>query len=414
MAGASSNQVQAEGPGGWSRRPLWLSGRAQLAPGPLARSRWIRRAEGCHGASGRTLSASAVDGKKQVVARSPPRWRTAPGTTFWWIANRGYTHIYLDGRLRLRVADSVPARGRAGLYSFRATRVRFADMALRLARDVQVEQTISNEVFRNDPFMKLWSSSYGQWFPVKQVPNVYWNKGDFFNSYQIAMPVTPGLVLAFATEGEDFGQGYRVSIEPVKEEKDAYRVHLSRLEQIVKTAKIQDVSKAPKLTLHRSGDVVWAMLGSRELFSFHDPKPLAGRRVGIATPAKFDLANVEVRRENVADYPFEEAGCDWEQYGNWVVTNRFSCTPTWSHLSALADRACAMWNKYAFSGDLTVEFYAGMRQSNQALNYPRIGDMNVTICGDGRRLDSGYPTWWAHGTGMDREMDAASPGHGGG
>ena len=120
------------------------------------------------------------------------------------------------------------------------------------------------------------------------------------------------------------------------------------------------------------------------------PQTAGGAARGDRDAGQLDLANVEVRRENVADYPFEEAGCDWEQYGNWVVTNRFSCTPTWSHLSALADRACAMWNKYAFSGDLTVEFYAGMRQSNQALNYPRIGDMNVTICGDGRRLDSGY------------------------
>lgn len=392
QGGVIQTRVQVEGPGGWAGvlfgyqdERNWRLARWRVADGSAAQG------GGTAAAGARLQYIRCIDGKKQIAAES-----TAALENGAWhdllvdCTNEGYTHIYLDGRLRLRVADPVPAQGRAGLYSFGATRARFADTAFRLARDVQVEQTISNEVFRNDPFMKLWSSSYGQWVPVKQVPNVYWNKGDFFNSYQIAMPITPGLVLAFATEGEDFGQGYRVSIEPVKGEKETCRVHLSRLEQIVKTAKIQDVSKAPKLTLHRSGDVVWAMLGSRELFSFHDPRPLPGRRVGIATPAKFDLANVEVRRENVADYPFEEAGCDWEQYGNWVVTNRFSCTPTWSHLSALADRACAMWNKYAFSGDLTVEFYAGMRQTNKALSYPRIGDMNVTICGDGRRLDSGY------------------------
>ena len=345
-----------------------------------------------------------VNGKMTTVAEAPAalvpgRWHdlqidcTPPG----------FFHVALDGRLRLRVpnASGIPqntkaseeslGKGRVGLYTRGVQRATFQGMALRAARDVQFEQAIANQVFKNDPFMKHWASSQGQWFPVKKMPNAYWNKGDFFNAYTIALPISAGLVLAFAEEKDDFSEGYRISIEEVKGSPKAFTLHLSRLDNTIKSARLTRASESEKVVLHRSGDVIWVTQGEKQLLGMHDPQPLEGRRVGVVTPKDFDVGTIDVERENIADYPFEEAGCDWEQYGNWVITNRFSCTPTWSHMTAIGERACVLWNKYAFEGDMTVEFYAGMRmQQGRSMSYPRIGDMNVTICGDGPDLYTGY------------------------
>ena len=57
----------------------------------------------------------------------------------------------------------------------------------------------------------------------------------------------------------------------------------------------------------------------------------------------------------------------------------------------------ALWNKHEFSGDFTVEYYAGMRMRQGEMrqgagwwSYPRVGDINLAICADGSDVFSGY------------------------
>ena len=358
-------------------------------------------------------------GARQVVAEAPgsltgDQWHdlqidaTPPGAV----------HFSLDGSLRLRLPMPVLARGSAGLYTLGVKQTMFDSPTLRPSREMHLEQQIANEVYKNDRFMQSWSSAKGQWFPATVAADLlkrwgltpgsagvaYWNKGDFFDAYTITLPLQTGLVMVFNSDREDYKGGYSLSIEPGGPA--ATQICLRRQDQLLKTRTLANADAVGNIDLHHSGDVIWVMQGDKELFNFSDRHSLNGLQVGLITPptpvekrtaassaapVEFDLASVQVERENIADYPFEEANCDWEEYGTWVVTNRFSCTPTWSHMSADGDRACVLLNKYAYEGDLTLEYYAGMKMGpNPAMYYPRVGDLNATISASGRDLSTGY------------------------
>lgn len=97
---------------------------------------------------------------------------------------------------------------------------------------------------------------------------------------------------------------------------------------------------------------------------------------------------------HVYDYTFSDPPTDWMPAGGlWETTNRWTCSPQWSWYGGFAtDGVAAIWNKRQFVGDITVEVYAafkmGVRPGNH--NYRNPNDMNITICGDGANLDSGY------------------------
>ena len=56
----------------------------------------------------------------------------------------------------------------------------------------------------------------------------------------------------------------------------------------------------------------------------------------------------------------------------------------------------ALWSKFDLDGDYTIECFAGMRMRQGELlegariSYPRVGDINVALDGDGHELFSGY------------------------
>lgn len=97
---------------------------------------------------------------------------------------------------------------------------------------------------------------------------------------------------------------------------------------------------------------------------------------------------------HVYDYTFSDPPTDWMPAGGlWEATNRWTCSPQWSWFGGFnADGVAAVWNKRQFTGDITVEAYLafkmGVVPGNH--NYRNPNDMNITICGDGANLDSGY------------------------
>jgi hypothetical protein len=281
----------------------------------------------------------------------------------------------------------------------------------------------------------------------------YVHKGDFFGSFAIRVPVSDGLMLSFGDEDPTREKGYTVEIaslakkqseeakaatpteshkvinptglvdeeEPdavedkIKEDKEssggkvivatketaqgegAFAVRLLRNGEPVKDVRItlSDVGNA-LVTVNRDGHYVWVSQGSTELFEHRDDKPLDGRRVRLITYKKNDLVWVDVKRDHVKDYLFKTAPADWMKVGQWEVTNRFACDPRWSHLNGESHSAAVLWHKDRFIGDVTLEFYAGMRmrqgemKTAERLYYPRVGDMNATVCATGEEASSGY------------------------
>jgi len=119
-----------------------------------------------------------------------------------------------------------------------------------------------------------------------------------------------------------------------------------------------------------------------------------GHRTGVRTERlKLDVSHLEVSGAQVYDYTFAQAPTDWiPMGGEWAVTNRFACDPRWSFYGGHSRGTAAIWNKRRFVGDLAVEYYVafkhGLPQAGAWGYIPR--DINLTLCGDGRDLSSGY------------------------
>ena len=122
------------------------------------------------------------------------------------------------------------------------------------------------------------------------------------------------------------------------------------------------------------------------------PAP-GGRRVAVLDQGLgIGPATVRLDQPQVRDYTFTTAPTDWIPSGGiWQMTNRWACSPQFSWLGGWGEGKVCTWNKREFIGDIVVEFYAGMKMGfGNISSYKNPNDMNLTICGDGANVDSGY------------------------
>ena len=336
-----------------------------------------------------------------------------------------------DGLLRMRAPlDELP-RGRLG-WGCRGTGATFSELKVRGYVEQDTEVEVDNSNFADDPFMLHWASSLADWFPVGAPANdangqqVYWHKGDFYNAYHLELPVKGSVaVLLNATEEQWLPPSDAtvlstpVRIEEVENKQhpgDGYSLYVTgggtpsgKLTLFRKGERVLDArlpENAETITVAHDGGVTWVQSGREDLLVYHDAQPLRGPRVALRVAGNEALYHVKCRREGIIDEVFDKAPAAWVQQGHWVITNRFSCTPTWSHMTALARGGLgALWHKLAFPGNVTVEYYAGMRmQSDYPMIYPRPGDLNCTFAAEKFNLDSGISllpgAWDEHWSGV--------------
>lgn len=123
--------------------------------------------------------------------------------------------------------------------------------------------------------------------------------------------------------------------------------------------------------------------------------PTNARRIALDVQGlALTPGDIDIYSSHVYDYTFSDAPTDWMPAGGvWEATNRWTCSPQWSWFGGYnPDGVAAVWNKRQFTGDITIEAYMafkmGVVPGNH--NYRNPNDMNITICGDGANLDSGY------------------------
>lgn len=105
------------------------------------------------------------------------------------------------------------------------------------------------------------------------------------------------------------------------------------------------------------------------------------------------IGEVDIVSDHVYDYTFSNAPTDWlARSGEWNATSRWTCSPQWSWYGGFSpDGVAALWNKRYFEGDVTVEMYSAFKmRANRDPVYMHPNDVNLTLCGDGVNLDSGY------------------------
>lgn len=330
-----------------------------------------------------------ASGKETVVASAPvgfdPKARHVLQVDF---SEPNHIKAYADGVLKIRENAAGMEGGALGVYASGARGAAIDNLTVSFEKMQGKEKIVNNEIFKTDPFMLLWSSEKGDWFPVKDVTNAYWHKGDFHGPFSVTLPPAAGTQVNVSAATHDFSSGYALQI--AAESDGTPKAVLKRQAETVAQG-IAPAASGNSLTLHREDEFLWVTLGDREILTYHDTQPVRGTLVGLMLPTAVELDKVKLERYHVIDHLFETAPTDWTRIGTWEITNRFSCTPTWSHMTARTDQVAVLWNKFELEGDCTIEYYAGMRmQSARPLSYPRTGDINLTFCADGKDLSSGY------------------------
>ena len=296
---------------------------------------------------------------------------------------------YADGRL---VCFSRPAQqpdGVLGVFGVNATDLFFTAPAVSSKDATLSERFEKNPLYVNDPFMRHWASPEGQWVTFKD--GMTWFKGDITGPVKVRLPVVNGMDLHLCIpEGASNGL-CRVSVRD-------NRISVFTPDSGTNAALVVPATQVPEIAFDKQqvrlftvgieGTVVW--LGGDEILlaQTHLSAPLRGRRMRITGMTLENLSHTLVKRDNVFDTLFTESLFNWTlNGGRWEVINRFYCEPTWSHMNGeSADSLAALWSKYIFSGDFSIEFYAGMRMGW----YERAGDLNLTVMSHSNSTGDGY------------------------
>ncbi|MBO7533473.1 MAG: hypothetical protein J6T46_05760, partial [Victivallales bacterium] len=377
-------------------------------------------------ADGGQIQLRQADGAaEKTIVSLPCPWdgktslRLAADTTF---ANA--ITVWADGKLMIR--HPVPAQELGGKIAILAesAEAKFANLVLFATLRRDWEQTVDIARFANDPFMQGWASSRYAW--IKQgdkanhsFPQTHVYTGDLYGAFTLDAPIQPNLNYHFGSDDPKSAESYLLktdldtatlqgTLSLLKGDKTlASKTFTAKAKTVIPGAQIidekigvqprtPDTDSYGKLSFQKDGHAFWASVDGVELFCVHDDKPLTGRAFAVDIPAKLDFIHLELKRESLKDYLFEKAETDWIQLGRWQVTNRFACDPRWSHMNGESKGTAALWSKFDLDGDYTIECFAGMRMrqgemlEGAKMSYPRVGDINVALDGDGHELFSGY------------------------
>ncbi|MDP7250316.1 MAG: hypothetical protein QGF00_12000 [Planctomycetota bacterium] len=353
----------------------------------------------------------------------------------------GVFKAYVNNRLEYRIR--MPHKSAAPFLHCEEG-ARFTNVRVFGHRDRALERSPKQEIFVDDPYMQGWASNRWAWLPVirpedegaraysgrrpekplTQIegPNTWIHKGDIHGPVHLSLPLTKSFDLYFGVDEESVKPAVLKAAESNKppqipgyslkavlsDDSSRLSLHLFKENQPVAAAKLtlqqlkekdeegEEVVIPNELKFVREHRFIVVRVDGEQVMVWSDASPLHGRCLAMSHDGSLDFENVRVQREQVKDYLFEKATTDWQRQGTWEVTNRFSCDPRWSHMNGRSKGLAALWNKHDFEGDLTVEFYAGMRMRQADMrvgigwHYPRIGDINLSLCGDGRNVFSGY------------------------
>ena len=343
------------------------------------------------GAAGMQLVRLAQNGE-QVLAAAPEKLQCRQTHEIVLdLATPGLAKAYLDGRLVLRTADPQPGRGMPGLVVRRAAGARFEDVRVSFRPEADdVSRIVERPLFVKDRYMAGWASEPRAWVRDAAGEKVLWHKSDFHGAFTLRAPVRAGACLYVCARKHDVKTGYEAAVSSGAK---GLALVFKRAGKVIKHVPLgkEGAAAESRLVVNREGPYLWVRLNERELFSYRDSRPLPGYEIGLL-PNGMSIQAVKVRQHHVADYLFDEAPADWHELGTWEVTNRFTCDPRWSWFSGTSWGGLAtIWSKFAYEGDVTLEFYAGMRMATgRGRPYPRPGELNATVAATGRELGSGY------------------------
>jgi hypothetical protein len=343
---------------------------------------------------------------------------------------------FINGRLVLKVHSVSFGQGRWGLYAAGCEAV-FDDVRAESGGEPMgrksEEQTV-RDVWQYGLPAPLRRPGMLEWGWQGQPSHATWYQGALYRDPLLWLSfrsVPPLLRATIGADTEEFGRGYDLEVRPgprprlrlrraagqtvqtspaspsQEEEPGAvYQVRWRLLRRGQEVAAGQGTWLAERgypylLRFDQVGSQVCASFGRFgrwRVFTWNDPRPLHGRRAGYWSSAEVvDQWGSQAWSPHLLEYRWLQAPVDWRmESGTWVVEAPSGrgfdpCDPVLVFHGSASDEA-ALWHKLHFADDLVVEVFASGKH-----------DLNVTLCGDGADVRSGYSFIFA---GWDRTRSA--------
>jgi hypothetical protein len=351
-------------------------------------------------------------GERRVLANGMPS-RSAPNPQqpqhLRVDVKDGYVRAFVDAALVLeRYLPDLPP-GKVGIYADGAPEIGFSDVRVSFDQVERGENKVP-ERFAKDALMQGWANAAGAWrsedapqfndvprYPTVRATRVaqgtFWHKGDFFADPVVSFPCPTferGNRLAVLLYGNPDAPdaGYRFIISG--DDAQTPRWELSVNGGVAQTAR-RSVTPGATLQFFARGSFVAASVNGTTVLSFQGAPQKRGTKIGLVIEGvSFDLSQVNTDTPHLLDYTFSSAPVDWwAQKGIWEVTERWTCGPQWSFFGGVGAVNPVLWSKSVLDGDLTVEIYAATPM-DPARGERSPADINLTICGNGMDLSSGY------------------------
>ena len=367
-------------------------------------------------------------GKEQVLASAAGAYQPGQWYRLTVKATDARVEVAVDGKPALSL-DSPPfGGGKVGLYAEHCKSVSFDDVLCRHwaspADDPspRLDAPRLTAQFTKEDSMKTWANPDSDW--TKGDDDWWWHCGEFWGdaSFGAELPEPGGAAATAAftihADRNKPQSGYMLTADSAADgSKISYA--LTRQGKSLGSG-THEVGEWPvSVEVRRNGRALLVEIGEQCVLSVTDAAPLAGTASALKTTGvRIPTEQLFVTGTHCIDDTFATAPVEWWQgKGNWQVTNRWNCSPDWTWMASTGSIAPVLWTKRAFAGDFLAEAYVCNKMDLQAgrgsTGYSHPGDLNMTVCGDGRSLNSGYSFlyagWDNSAAGMFRQNDECVP-----
>lgn len=317
----------------------------------------------------------------------------------------GVLEAFVDGHIVTRAFDVSIRSGGIALYCEGSAN--FGDVWVYFLEPRYKEPPVARQ-FIKEEYMLSWATSRGMW-SVSQSDGwfTYWCNGRFYGDgkkfgeteiefdWLRALQYCRELEFSFGASGREFNSGARLKISQLDHPLQI-RFVIQRGDNVLSQSDWKGSRDHKGSLLVRliasSGYIVGLVEGEPVIHALFDDW-LSGNELAIRVGGRpIDITLFKLRPSNLIDTTFWRAPVEFYPVrGTWDIVPRWPCEVDWSWFGGLEDRVPVVWTKLRFIGDLVIEFYGniGMDLPKEP-GYSRPSDINISFCGDGINLNSGY------------------------
>ncbi|MDA1138492.1 MAG: hypothetical protein O3B01_07895 [Planctomycetota bacterium] len=304
----------------------------------------------------------------------------------------GHTvYASVDGKPLLAVYDPGETGGVMGLAWERGKTVPFEKVDASQAFSLYPPSRITDQFLRETTMLD-WSTPSSFWQPLESGEHLY--EGGIFGDLDIELTNT-----AHITASDDWAL---ILSDPNQKSTAKLKVSSNTVSLSVDSKEAGSAGLPPdfqksglNLTLKARARSIELVLGGKTLLHANAPDGNRWNRLlfhPVAT--KLSPSYFSVRSPKMTDIIFSGAPVQWwAERGQWDIHPRWPCDDRWSFLGGINSESPVLWSKRRYESDMIVDAWIALYMDNAgeaSVGYKNISDLNITICADGRNLDSGY------------------------